>query len=262
MATMRHVLLALPLALVSGGVMGCERASVTTTHDLRLGAATHVEVFTNGGDISLVAGEEGVARVEAERTADDEDEARRLQVKVAVEGDTLRVLWQGDDSHGRDVSFRVRVPAWLPARLETDGGNVSIGAMKAGVEAISDGGDIWCQDGEGLLFARTDGGSIHVRRHVGTVDLKTDGGDIEASGALGGENVAQTDGGDVDVTLPAASRLYVSASTDGGSASNDFGLPTSERSGGASFEGAIGDGGDGSLTLRTDGGRVRLHRTP
>ena len=204
---MRHLLLARPLALVLRGMTGCERVSVTTTHDLPLGAARRVDVYTNGGDVALVAGDEGWAYVDAERAAHDEDEARRLRVDVAVEGDTLRVRWAGDNDLGRGVSFRVRVPAWVPARLETEGGDVSLAAMKAGVEALSDGGDIRCHDGEGALLARTDGGDIRVRRHAGTVVLETDGGDIEAAGALRGENVAQTDGGDVVVTLPGASRL-------------------------------------------------------
>jgi hypothetical protein len=259
---MRHLLLALPLALVAGGITGCETVTVTTTHDVPLGAAQRVEVYTDGGDISLIASPGDRAYVDAERTAYDEDDARRLPVWVAVEGDALRVRWEGSGSHGRRVSFRVRVPAGLPARLQTDGGDVSIEAMTAGVEAYTDGGDIWCQDGEGALYARTDGGDIRVRRHVGTVDLETDGGDVAVSGALRGENAAVTDGGDIDVTLPEASRLFVSASSDGGRVSNDFGLPTGERSGDASFEGTIGDGAEGSLRLRTDGGRVRLRRAP
>ncbi|MCU0688080.1 MAG: DUF4097 domain-containing protein [Polyangiaceae bacterium] len=257
---MRLFLLA--LALLSGGAMGCEKVSVTTTHEQRLGAAKRVDVSTNGGDITLIAGDEGRAYVEAERTAYDEDEARRLRVRVAVDGEVLRVWWEGSGDHGRSVSFRVWVPAGLPARLRTDGGDVSVEAMRAGVEALSDGGNVRCQDSEGLLYARTDGGDIRVRRHVGTVDLETDGGDVAVSGALEGENVAQSDGGDVEVTLAGESRLFVSASSDGGSVSNDFGLPTSERSGHEGFEGAIGDGSEGSLLLRTDGGRVRLRRAP
>jgi hypothetical protein len=257
---MRRLLLA--LALISGGAMGCEKVSVTTTHEQRLGAAKRVEVYTNGGDITLIAGEEGRAYVEAERTAYDEDEARRLRVRVDVDGDALRVWWEGSGDHGRSVSFRVYVPAGLPARLRTDGGDVAVEAMKAGVEAVSDGGDIRCQDGEGLLYARTDGGDIRVRRHVGTVDLETDGGDVAVSGALDGENVAQTDGGDVDVTLSGESQLFVSASSHGGSVRNDFGLKTNDGSGREGFEGAIGDGAEGSLLLRSDGGQVRLRRAP
>jgi hypothetical protein len=219
------------------------RVAVTTPYDLALAGATRIAVHTSGGHIAIKPGTADALHVEAERVAHTESAARALSVTVALEsgGQVASVDWSGpaEDQH---VSFTVTVPPGLPLDLNSGGGDLTADGLSAGLDA------------------QTRGGDIVVTHYHGTATLHTGGGDIRFDGTLTGENVLQTFGGSIDATVPAQSRLVVSAQSGGGTLSNDFGLPVTPEGIGRRFDGMLGDGTAGSLELSTSGGNVTLHR--
>ena len=89
----------------------------------------------------------------------------------------------------------------------------------------------------------------------GTVRASTNGGSVHVSGRLRGECTLRTTGGSVSVTVPADSQLRVDGRGTG--ASSDFPEVSAQR---GRLEGVLGDGSDGSVSLRTAGGSVTLRR--
>jgi hypothetical protein len=81
---------------------------------------------------------------------------------------------------------------------------------------------------------------------------------VRVEGTLSGNNRVETGGGSIHVAVPASSRLSVDASTGGGSAHNDFGIPSDGERHSGHFRGNIGDGAGGSLEIHTGGGSIRL----
>jgi hypothetical protein len=81
---------------------------------------------------------------------------------------------------------------------------------------------------------------------------------VRVEGTLSGNNRVETGGGSIHVAVPASSRLAVDASTGGGSAHNDFGIPSDGERHSGRFRGNIGDGAGGSLEIHTGGGSIRL----
>ena len=96
-----------------------------------------------------------------------------------------------------------------------------------------------------------------------TLDVKTNSGAVEFSGSLGtGPHQVSSDFGEIDLTLPADSKLNVDLSTDFGSIKSD--LPITVTLNGASSSdgdqivGSINGGGD-QFTAQTNSGSVTIH---
>jgi hypothetical protein len=240
-----------------------QRVVVTTPYDLSLQSVTNVSVHTSGGDVTVEPGAAGALHVDAERVALSESGARALAVTVALsdDGQSARVDWVGTPDH-QHVSFTVRMPPELPLDVDAGLGSVSVSGVTGGIVAHTGGGDVTIANAKGAVDARADRGDINVRSYSGTATLKTGLGSILCDGTLTGQNVLQTVNGFIAATLPAASRLVVSARTDLGRTSNEFGLPVADQRTSSQFAGRLGDGDSGSLTLTTGLGDVVLHREP
>jgi hypothetical protein len=236
------------------------RVVITTPYDLALGAATSLAVHTSGGDITVKPGPAGTLHVEAERVALTESQARALNVSVKLDGDVARVDWTGTTDY-QHLSFTVTAPAALPVDLNSGGGDVSTSDLTGAIAARTGGGNINIDNAKAPIDADTGGGNISVTHYSGAVKLVSGGGHIRLDGTLSGQSSLQTFGGSINTTLPAQSRLMVSAKTKSGRASNDFGLPiTTTDEIQQSFAGDIGDGHDGSLQINTSAGDVVLQR--
>jgi hypothetical protein len=256
----------MPLLLIlasAGSAAASQRASVVTKEEFKVGGGATITVESDGGGVTLVTGPAGVIRVESDRRADSEDEARKLDVGARLEGNKLVVHYK-QHAHGwrndnHSVDFRISAPADSKIDVRTGGGSVDASGFSGGVRVDTGGGSILLADAKGELRLRSGGGGIDVRNVSGTVDISTGGGSIKVDGALVGRNRLETGGGSIHVCIPGGSRLTVDAQTGGGSVSNDFGLGYDgpDRQ---SFRGRIGDGGAGSLELRTGGGSIHLTR--
>ena len=247
----------LAIGLTAAVSLGAGRATVVTTSELKVGARPLIVVDSDGGGVQLSAGAGGTVRVEAERQADSEEQARKLEVVTRLEGNTVHIEFK--QAHHREhasVAFRITAPADARLRIGTGGGSVEARGFSGGIEVETGGGGVQVADAQGSIKLRSGGGSIDVRHVSGTVEVETGGGSVNVDGALSGKNRVETGGGSIHVAIPGASKLSVDASTGGGSANNEFGLGGERHPG--HFRGTIGDGSGGSLELRTGGGSIYL----
>lgn len=236
-------------------------ARVTTTADFKVGAHAVIDVDSSGGSVELTPGPAGAVHVEAERHADTEDAARRLDVVTRLEGNTVHVQFRKQGMM-RDVSvaFRITAPADSRIEVQTGGGHVAARGFGGGIHVETGGGGVEVADARGAVRLRSGGGSIAVKHIDGSVEVDTGGGSVRVDGRLRGANHVRSGGGSIHVAIPADDQLAVDASTGGGSARNDFGLPSEGRHTGR-FRGNIGNGRAGSLELRTGGGSIALERS-
>ncbi len=238
------------------------RATVTTRSDFSVPAHAVIDVDSAAGSVELTTGPAGAVAVEAERRADTEERARRLDVVTRLEGDTLHVRFKRGPSPGDEsVSFRIRAPADARLEIVTGGGSVVAPDFSGGIHVETGGGSIDVDDARGRVRLRSGGGSITVARIDGNVELDTGGGSIRVAGRLRGKNHVETGGGSIRVAIPADDALQVDASSGAGSARNDFNLPSQGHFVGGAFHGHIGDGSAGSLELRTGAGAISLERS-
>ena len=253
--------LALAILVLSTGSAWGARATVASQQDFKVGAHATVIVESSAGAVDLEAGPAGSVRVDVERRADSDDEARKLEVQLTQQGNTVRIRFEhegGGWHNSGSVNFRIRAPADARLQIATGGGGVSARGFAGGVKVDTGGGGIDIDGAAGTLDLRSGGGSIEARHVRGSVDVSTGGGSVRVEGALAGKNRVETGGGSIHVAIPAASRLAVDASTGSGSAENDFGLPPDGERHSGRFHGTLGDGAGGSLELHTGGGSIHL----
>jgi hypothetical protein len=237
------------------------RANVASQLDFKVGAHATVIVDSSAGGVELTVGPAGTVHVEADRQADSEELARKLDVQTKQDGNTIRVRFDHKNSgwhENASVSFKIAAPADTRIQVATGGGGVSARGFTGGIKVDTGGGGIDVDGASGTLDLRSGGGGIEARHVKGTVDVSTGGGSVRVEGALSGKNRVETGGGSIHVVVPADSRLAVDASTGGGSAHNDFGLPSDGERHSGRFHGNIGDGSAGSLDIRTGGGSISL----
>jgi DUF4097 and DUF4098 domain-containing protein YvlB len=156
------------------------------------------------------------------------------------------------------VNFKISAPADARLEIETGGGGVDARGFSGGIKVETGGGGIDIDGASGALQLRSGGGGIEARHINGTVEVSTGGGSVRVEGTLNGRNRVETGGGSIHVSIPASDKLAVDASTGGGSAHNDFGLPSDGERHSGRFRGTIGDGSNGSLEIHTGGGSIRL----
>jgi DUF4097 and DUF4098 domain-containing protein YvlB len=141
------------------------------------------------------------------------------------------------------------------ASLDTLGGSIMVGEHRGPVKVRTKGGSLKLTGAlTGEVDAETMGGSVRIEGVDGTVRAQTMGGSVHVSGRFSGECSLSTVGGSVSVGLAAGSNVKVDAT--GSSSSTD--VPGLQATRGR-IDGTVGDGSDGSLTLRTSGGSVRVH---
>jgi hypothetical protein len=252
-------LVAVALTATTAGAAG--RASLTTQNDFKVGAKPSIVVDSSAGGVELSAGPAGSVHIEAERQAETEDLARKLDVQVKQDGNTIRVSFNHKGMHWHEnasVNFKITAPADAKLEIETGGGGVSARGFSGGIKVETGGGGIDVDGASGAMSLRSGGGGIEARHINGTVEVSTGGGSVRVEGTLSGRNRVETGGGSIHVAVPESSRLAVDASTGGGSAHNDFGIPSDGERHSGRFRGNIGDGKNGSLEIRTGGGSIRL----
>jgi DUF4097 and DUF4098 domain-containing protein YvlB len=125
-------------------------------------------------------------------------------------------------------------------------------------------GSITVSGAAGKLKAHTDFGGIKIKNAQDvTLDLKTKSGTVEFSGSLGaGPHMVQSEFGEIDLTLPADSKLNVDLSTDFGNIHSDLPITVtlngSSNSDGDKISGSI-NGGGAKFTAQTNSGSVAIH---
>jgi hypothetical protein len=150
-------------------------------------------------------------------------------------------------------AIRVRGAAGL-ADVETLGGSIVVAEHDGPVRAKTLGGSVKLSGHlTGEVSADTAGGSIAISGVDGTVRAQTSGGSVRAAGRFRGDSLLATSGGPVSAKVAAGSNLRVEGR--GNSAASDFSEVHVSR---GRIDGTLGDGSDGTLTLRTTAGNVRV----
>jgi hypothetical protein len=257
------------LAAGAGVIAGCSFnmnwpgpgvESAPETREVPAGEARSLEVVAEAGDIRVDGADAaGTVRVTAVKRAPTTADLDRVSWTASVDGDSVRVGYTVSGSRdGCGVSFRVEAPRTFPLKLRSAAGNIRVAGFGSGMDARTDAGNVHAADVTGDLDLRSDAGNIRATGAAGTVRAGTDAGNVHVAGTLRGKCELSTDAGNVEAVLPADSRLRVEARTSAGSVTTDFPLSVEGRYASKGMNGTIGDGADGTLTLKSDAGNVSL----
>jgi len=129
--------------------------------------------------------------------------------------------------------------------LHTNSGAITVDGVKADLKAHTDFGSIKITNAESV-----------------TLDLKTNSGSVEFTGSLGkGPHTVESDFGEIDLTLPADSKLDADLKTDFGSIKSDLPITVtlngSSNSSSDQIVGSINGGGE-QLTVHTKSGGINI----
>ena len=207
------------------------RGRFSATIEIHIPRHYNLEVSTGGGNIDV------------------QDIDGRLSLTSAGGNITVGHVGGGDDS-GRDAAgnkidklmVRSRSPQepvlLVAARIETQGGRISVGDVAGTLRATTAGGYITTGNITGGAILRTGGGQIHAGRIAGAAALDTGGGSIHIESA-GSSVAADTAGGGI-VLRQADAPLRVSANNGSITAwlSEIPGLKTAGDTGGQKPRGA------------------------
>ena len=149
--------------------------------------------------------------------------------------------------------------------MQNDFGEIELEqALAAFYDLHTNSGSITVGDAKGKLKASTDFGGIKIKNaQAVTLDVETKSGSVEFSGSLGaGPHKVISDFGEIDLTLPADSKLNVDLSTDFGKIKSDLPITVTlngnSNSDGDQIVGSINGGGD-QFTAQTNSGSVTIH---
>jgi DUF4097 and DUF4098 domain-containing protein YvlB len=232
-------------------------------------------------------------KIESEIKIEEQQEPGLVSLRVERKGHEGR-HWL-NFSRGDDYEIRVEVPRQTALLLQTSGGSVEVETVDGDAELRTSGGSIHGATIGGDVRARTSGGSIEIDDVDGSVDAETSGGSIEltkvardvvaetsgghvrireaggrveartsggsakvdfARGVSAGGRVSSSGGG-VSVTVDAAAKLEVDASSSGGSVRCDLPVEVQGKVSRGSLRGQLNGGGN-LLVLRSSGGGIDI----
>lgn len=223
-----------------------------------------LEIRGINGDIEVTGAEGTAAEVRASKEGEDDDPREvRIEVVEDAQGVLVCAVYpasrgeqpnecrrNGRSQHVRDndvqVDFAVRVPAGVQLVARTVNGGITATGIRADAEVS------------------TVNGKVEVAS-TGTVSANTVNGSIEAT--MGrerwtGELEFHTVNGSVTLRMPAGTSAVVEGETVNGGLDSDFPLTLEANRlwGPKRFEGRIGDGGGGTISIETVNGSIRLVR--
>lgn len=255
------------------------------------GAAQSREVkqtvpFNSGGDLRVSTDRSRVrltswersevevfARITRPEHADTDFDPRAIEAtKIDVIGDarSLTVRTNFDDipyKDGRwgnrsipDIYLEIRAPRSLNLNLDADRGQVELRGLDGRLQVTTDRSTVKAEDLAGQLRLRMDRGTATVATVRAQLNFHGDRTNAKFTGAqLTGDSQLDVDRGEVELSVPRAQGLYVSANR--GRRANfesDFAIASRNFSDDR-VEGEINGGGP-RLTIRTDRGKARLRQ--
>jgi DUF4097 and DUF4098 domain-containing protein YvlB len=226
-----------------------------------LGSARNLRVKVDVGSVRVEGGSEsGISYVVRNHSYNSaEDKARRefasYKINAFVRGDTAWIV--GDWQEGRPRKFSAEFVISVPretdlAKIDTEGGGVSVTGIAGRVECSSGGGSIHVDNVGGGVNAQTGGGSIEIGSAGGELSLHTGGGNIRVSSSKG-RITAESGGGNIVITSGGEGAKL---ETGGGSIRvQECAGPVKASTGGGNID--LGDIGSGA-EMETGGGSIRL----
>jgi DUF4097 and DUF4098 domain-containing protein YvlB len=214
----------------------------------------------NGGDISLDSSSGTITLDDVRATGD-----------ISAQSDFGKAFFKNGSADSLSISTNggavslIKIRVSKEIKVQNDFGEIQLEqATAASYDLHTSSGSISVDGVKGELKAHTDFGGITVQNAQSvTLDLKTSSGTVEFSGALGkGPHMVRTDFGEINLTLPADSKLNVDLSTEFGDITSDLPitvtLTETSHSDGDQIVGSINGGGD-QFTAQTSSGSVNLY---
>ena len=168
-----------------------------------------------------------------------------------------------ETNSGRVSLIKVRVSEEI--KVQDDFGEIELNqALANSYDLHTNSGSITVAGAKGKLKAYTDFGGIKIEGAQGvTLDVETNSGTVTFSGSLGaGPHLVVSDFGEIDLTLPADTKLDVDLSTDFGRIQSDLPITVTlngdSSSDGDQVVGSLNGGGD-EFTAQTNSGSVTIH---
>ena len=145
-----------------------------------------------------------------------------------------------------------------PLRVHTETGNVTVRGVAEGATVYTNSGKVDLTEIAGPVIARTMTGAIHLATVSNEIIANTRSGDIDlqVTRPLDGTLEARTDGGNIEVRLPATSSCRVTTMTRSGDIASELPLTDVTRNG-PNIAGRLG-GGKGTLLATTNSGNILL----
>jgi TonB family protein len=170
------------------------RGRFSATIEIHVPRNCNLEVSTGGGNIEV------------------QDIDGRIRLTSAGGNINVGRVGGADDSSS-NKSDRLKPVLLVAARIETQGGHITVGDVAGTLRASTSGGHITAGNIGGDAVLRTGGGQIYVRNIAGTAALDSGGGNIHIEGAASSVT-ADTAGGGI-VLRQAYAPLRISANNGG-----------------------------------------------
>ncbi len=227
--------------------------SLPASRSLRLSAQTG-SIEVHGGDqptISYVIRKRSFT--DSERNARREFDSYRITARQSGDTAVIEGNWEGGSPRKFTADYSIEVPRNLAlAKLETQGGTMSVRDVSSRVEASTGGGSVSLDRIGGSIKAESGGGSILVGTASSELRLETGGGSIQVAMAKGPIQ-AETGGGSIQVVNGMQGAVL---STGGGSIEikRCQGRVKVSTGGGGIDIGEV----DGPVEIETGGGSIHL----
>jgi len=227
--------------------------SLPASRNLRLSAETG-SIEVHGGDqqnISYVIRKRSFT--ESESAARREFGSYRITAKQTGDTAIIEGEWEGANPRKFTADYSIQVPRTLAfAKLETQGGTLTVRDVSSRVEASTGGGSVSLDRIGGSIKAESGGGSISVGTANSDLRLETGGGSIQVASAKG-RIEAETGGGTIQIVNGLQGAVL---STGGGSieVKRCQGRVKVSTGGGGIDIGEV----NGPVEIETGGGGIRL----
>jgi hypothetical protein len=234
---------------------------VTEKLGLPVKGETKLDVQSPAGSVTYIGDLNDKLEVVAEKRAQTEEALAEIKVSLDSKDGQISLGWshRGTDVQvNRSVNFTIHGPKHLAAKFKVGAGGIKVTGLDGDLALETGAGSIDVVGGGSKIDLNTGAGAISAAGLDATLHAETHAGAVHVSGKLRGSNVVKTGAGEVTVTVPAASRLKVDASTGAGKVSTEFGPESVGIS--SSKAVTINDGGDGTLKIHSGAGRVWLKK--
>ncbi|MBI5425192.1 MAG: DUF4097 family beta strand repeat protein [Opitutae bacterium] len=243
------------LAVFALAAVGVASAKVTEkfSQTCPLGATGTVALSNVNGDVEIVGWDKAEVSIEAEKSARNDEELKRIEIVVEASADQVSIRtkhhkaegtswWHRNSNTPGAVHYVVRVPAKL-VRLKIDAMNSNLSIDKVSA----------------AMKLETMNGRIRANSLTGDAELDTMNGRISASfDRLGaGQKVnVDTMNGQCEIFVPADASARVNASSMNGRVTSELPI-TIEKSSRRSLHGALGKG-EASVSMDSMNGSLSI----
>lgn len=175
--------------------------------------------------------------------------AKDIKIDVNRSGNMQRIeteVQNGIFAGGRSmhVDYEIIVPPSLQIEVDNKAGEVTTDGLLSAVKITNNAGRVEVNGFKGKLDVNVNAGEISARggTEIKAIDLSVNMGKVE-------------------VAIPDGTNLKVDARTNVGQIENELGIGEESRNGlNRELRGQTGTGNDGSITLRTNTGEIKLNK--